>query len=444
MGFRDCQVVAPIALVGCDWARRIGRCYHEYRAAYSRTNVLAYVHCSVMPKHPALTRDLSGRGISRRAFLKFCSVAASVLALPPEAVGSLVESLGHSARLPIIWLSFQECTGCTESFTRSHAPAVEDLLFDYFSLDYHHTLQAPSGADAESARLDSMRRFQGRYLLIVDGSIPLARGGVYSTIGGRTNLAMLKECGEGAAAVIAVGSCAVFGGLPAASPNPTGAVGVLALMEQGLIAKRPLVNLPGCPPLPIAISSVLAHYIAFGRFPAVDDMQRPLSLYGNTVHERCSRFRFFEERKFVKQFDDEGARKGWCLYLLGCRGPLTHNACAVHKWNQGTSFPIESGHPCLGCAEPGFWDRGGFYRCIDETECTVDESHESREDAASEGQNLYEDNCVYCHSIDPGALRTDPNQIPHLLRSGEIRSHRRLQFSDEQLDQLGEYLKSRK
>ena len=382
--------------------------------------------------------------ISRRAFLKYCSAMASVLALPASVVPVLAEKLRRATRPSVIWLSFQECTGCTESFTRSHTPTIEDMIFNSLSLDYHHTLQAASGKAAEAARSQAMKDFYGRYLLIVDGSIPAGSTAACSTIAGRTNLDMLQECSAGAAAVIAIGSCAAFGGLPAASPNPTGATGVAELMANGGIPNRPLVNLPGCPPIPIAISSVLAHFIAFGRFPALDEQKRPLSIYGNTVHERCSRYYFYQQQKFAERFDDEGARKGWCLFKLGCKGPVTHNACAIYKWNQGTSFPIEAGHPCLGCSEPGFWDRGGFYRSLDELASANAPGTETPVSASEQGQQLYEDNCVFCHSVDPSAFRTEPLRIPEVLRSGEIRSHQRLKFSDQQIDALEKFLESKK
>jgi hydrogenase small subunit len=317
-------------------------------------------------------------------------------------------------------------------------------MFDYISLDYHHTFQAASGEAAEAARSEAMKNFFGKYLLIVDGSIPVGSNGVFSTIAGRTNLDILEECTEGAAAVIAIGTCAAFGGLPAANPNPTGATSVTNLMDNGLIAIKTLVNIPGCPPLPIAISGVLAHYLAFERFPALDDLNRPLSIYGNTVHDRCSRYHYYKEEKFAERFDDEGARKGWCLYKLGCKGPVTHNACAVHKWNQGTSFPIESGHPCIGCSEPGFWDKGSFYRRMDEVAFSYQPVNETPDSAVEEGQRLYEDNCVYCHSVDPSEFEAEPHKIPELLRTDDISSHRRLKFSDDQLNILENYLKSKK
>ncbi len=300
-------------------------------------------------------------GISRRAFLKYCVSLTSLMALPASLPSVMAQVLGKAKRRSVIWLSFQECTGYTESLTRSHAPTIENLIFNFISLDYHHTLQVASGEAAETARKSAMDWSRGKYLLIVDGSIPINKGGVYSTVAGITNLEMLKTCAKDAAAIIAVGTCATFGGLPKADPNPTGAVSVGELMERGMITRKPLVNVSGCPTLPIAISASLAHYLMFERFPELDNLGRPLAIYGNTIHERYSRLHFYKEKMFAKSFDDEGARKGWCLYELGCKGPLTRNACATVKWNEGTSFPIESRHPCLGCSEPGFWDRGGFY-----------------------------------------------------------------------------------
>jgi hydrogenase small subunit len=218
-------------------------------------------------------------------------------------VPRIANALEQARRPSVIWLSFQECTGCTESLTRSASPTLESLIFDAISLDYHHTLQAASGDAAEAARHAAMEENAGGYLVLVDGSIPLGNKG-FSTIAGISNYDMLMETVEGAAAVVAIGSCAAFGGIPGANPNPTGAVSV-----RDLVKDKPVINVP----------------------------------------------------RFAETFDDEGARKGWCLFKLGCKGPITYNACATMKWNAGTSFPIESGHPCLGCSEPGFWDKGSFY-----------------------------------------------------------------------------------
>jgi hydrogenase small subunit len=301
---------------------------------------------------------LRRQGISRRGFLKFCATTASLMALPPAMIPRIAEALENARRPSAIWLSFQECTGCTESLTRSHAPTIEGLIFDAISLDYHHTLQAAAGHAAEAAREEAMKENYGNYVLVVDGSIPLGNPG-YSTIAGISNEAMLKEAAAGAAAIIAVGSCSAFGGIPNANPNPTGAVAV-----QDIITDKPVVNVPGCPPIPVVITGVLAHFLTFGGLPELDQLGRPVAFYGQSIHDRCYRRPFYDKGQFAETFDDEGAKKGWCLYKLGCKGPTTYNACAVTKWNDGTSFPIESGHPCLGCSEPKFWDAGSFYEAL--------------------------------------------------------------------------------
>ncbi len=94
----------------------------------------------------------------------------------------------------------------------------------------------------------------------------------------------------------------------------------------------------------------------------MDSLGRPKAFFGQSIHDRCYRRPFYERGLFAEGFDDEGAKAGWCLFKVGCKGPITYNACATVKWNSGTSFPIESGHPCLGCSEPNFWDKGGFYQ----------------------------------------------------------------------------------
>ncbi|MFZ1772550.1 MAG: hydrogenase small subunit [Rhizobiaceae bacterium] len=312
---------------------------------------------------PAIQADetlgdmLARRGVSRRAFLKYATWLTGIMALPPSMAPAMAEGLAKARRQAVIWLSFQECTGCTEAITRSHSPTLEDLIFDFISLDYHHTLQAASGEAAENARRQSMEENKGKYLVIVDGSVPTKDGGVYSMIAGHTNVDILAETVENAAAVIAVGTCAAFGGLPFADPNPTGAVAV-----SDLVKNKPVINIPGCPPIPEAMTGTIAHVLAFGSLPELDERGRPKSFFGETIHDRCYRRPFYERGMFAKSFDDAGAREGWCLFELGCKGPVTYNACATLKWNGNVSFPIQSGHGCIGCSEPGFWDRGGLYK----------------------------------------------------------------------------------
>lgn len=298
---------------------------------------------------------LAERGVSRRSFLKFASYTASVMALPATAATAIADGLAKARRQSVIWLSFQECTGCTESITRASSPSIEDLIFDFISLDYHHTLQNASGHAAEAAREQAMEENKGDYLVVVDGSIPLTNGG-YSTIAGISNRQMFEDTVEHAKAIIAVGSCATFGGIPAANPNPTGAVAVSELTD------KPVINISGCPPIPEAMTGTIAYLLSFADIPELDHLGRPKAFFGEAIHDRCYRRPFYEKGMFAKSFDDEGARQGWCLYEVGCKGPVTYNACATLKWNGGVSFPIQSGHGCLGCSEPGFWDLGGFYK----------------------------------------------------------------------------------
>jgi hydrogenase small subunit len=302
---------------------------------------------------------LRRRGVTRRSFIQYCASLASLMALPASSVPAMAEALAKAKRPSVIWLPFQECTGCTESLTRSSSPTLETAIFDLISLDYQETLMAAAGHAAEEARAQAMKANYGKYLLLVDGSVPLGLEGAYSCIAGQTNVELLKEAAKGAVAVIAVGSCAAFGGIPKANPNPTGAVPVSEIVKD-----KPVVNVPGCPPIPSVITGVLAHYLTFGALPELDPVGRPKAFYGETIHDRCYRRPFYDQGKFAKTFDDEGARNGWCLYELGCKGPTTYNACATVKWNAGTSFPIQSGHGCLGCSEPDFWDKGSFYRPV--------------------------------------------------------------------------------
>jgi hydrogenase small subunit len=304
---------------------------------------------------PTVGEFLRSRGVTRRDFLRFCASTTALMGLPAAMAPRIAAALDQARRPSVIWLPFQECTGCTESITRAHGATIESLIFEAISLDYQHTLQAAAGEAAERARAQAMKDNWGKYLLIVDGSIPAADAG-FGTIAGQDNLSMLEEVAEGAVAIVALGSCAAFGGIPGAAPNPTGAVPVNAVVKD-----KPIINVSGCPPIPVVITGVLVQYLTFGKLPELDALGRPRAFYGQTIHDRCYRRPFYERGQFAESFDDAGARAGWCLYKLGCKGPTTYNACATVKWNNGTSFPIEAGHGCIGCSEPGFWDKGGFY-----------------------------------------------------------------------------------
>lgn len=315
---------------------------------------------------PATVYDqLRAQGMSRRGFLQFCAYMTTLLALPASAARDIEQALQAKVRPSVIWISIQECTGCSESLLRSFEPTLEGLILDQFSLDYHHVLQAAAGRAAEAARDTAIKKSWGKYVLIVDGGITLGADGALSTTGGRAGVEILRQAAEGAALIVAVGTCAAYGGIPAAAPNPTAAAGTAqalqALRESGRI-KAPIINVPGCPPVPEVMTGTIAYFLTYGKAPPLDDLLRPVPFFGRTVHDDCPRLPFYNQGLFAQSFDDEGARKGYCLKDLGCKGPQTYNACTVVKWNQATGFPMKAGHGCLGCSQPGFWDRkGGFY-----------------------------------------------------------------------------------
>ena len=173
---------------------------------------------------PTLGEILQAQGVSRRGFMKYCAATASLLALPPAMVPRIANALEQARRPSVIWLSFQECTGCTESLLRSTHPTLEHLILDLISLDYHEALSTPSGHLAEQVRHQSMKENHGKYVLVVDGAIPTKDGGIYCKVANRTMQEHLAEASEGAAAIIAIGSCAAWGGIPSSGPNPTGAL----------------------------------------------------------------------------------------------------------------------------------------------------------------------------------------------------------------------------
>jgi len=325
----------------------------------------------------SIYKEMKHSGVTRREFMKFCGLVAGAIGLtnlaPVEASGlpahlngpgqknqavkMVAKALQTKQRLPVIWLEFQDCAGCSEALTRSQSPTLVNLVLNSITVEYHETLSAAAGFQAEEAKQAAMKKYAGQYVLVVEGSISPKDGGIYCTIGGKSNLDLLKEAAAGAAAIISTGNCASFGGLPRANPNPTGAVGV-----DEIITDKPVVNIPGCPAIPEVFTGVLANFLVFGSLPELDHLGRPKTFYAQTIHDRCLRRPFYEAGKFANSFDDEGARAGWCLYKLGCKGPTTYNSCATIKWAGGLSFPVQSGHPCLGCSEPNFWDGGGFYQ----------------------------------------------------------------------------------
>ena len=306
---------------------------------------------------PTIWEQAQSQGYSRRDFIQFCAWLAAAAGIEAAAVPRVVEALQVKPRLPVVWFHFQECTCCSESFIRSSHPIVGDIVLDKISLDYTETLQAAAGRQAEEALHNTMQKYPGEYLMLVEGSIPTGNGGVYCCIGGRSALDIVQEAAGGAKAIIAWGSCASNGCIQAANPNPTGATPV-----HEIVSGKPIIKVPGCPPIGEVMAGTIVHLLAFDTIPQLDGLGRPKAFYSRRVHDTCYRRPNYDAGLFVNSFDDDSAKRGYCLYKMGCRGPVTYNACGVTRWNNGVSFPIQSGHGCIGCSEANFWDNGPFYR----------------------------------------------------------------------------------
>ena len=296
--------------------------------------------------------ELERHGVSRREFLGFCSVMATSLSLPPSLGAKLAAALEKSEKPILVWLEFQDCTGDSEAFLRASTPTAAEIILDLLSVDYHETIMAAAGAQAHQALEKTVAERKGAYIAVIEGSIPVGDDGVYCTIGGRSALDIARQvCGD-AAATVAIGTCAAFGGLPAAAPNPTRALGV-ADAVPGL---HNLINLPACPANAENLAALIVYYLSYQHWPPLDRFRRPLFAYGKTIHDNCERRAHFDAGQYVERWGDEGHRTGYCLFKMGCKGPVSFQNCPNVRWNSGTNWPIGCGHPCIGCAEPDFWD----------------------------------------------------------------------------------------
>ncbi len=314
-----------------------------------------------MSNYPLETQyeALQKRGVKRRDFLKFCSFAAVYLGLGPTGHLDIANAMETKPRLPVLWINGSSCSCCTESFIRSAHPLASDIILSMIALDYQDTIMAAAGAQANQAYEETIQQYKGNYILAVEGNVPLEGTGMACMVDGKPFLNTLKMGAEHAKAIICWGTCASWGCVQAAHPNPTHATPI-----PDIIHDKPIIRIPGCPPIPEVMSNIVAYILTYDRLPALDSQKRPLMFYGKTVHDQCVRRAHFDAGQFVESWDDEAASLGYCLYKMGCKGPTTHNACPTTRWNDGVSYPIQSGHGCIGCTENNFWDRGSIYSRI--------------------------------------------------------------------------------
>jgi [NiFe] hydrogenase small subunit len=305
-----------------------------------------------MDKEKQFYARLAAKGVTRRDFMKYCTFLTATMGLSSSFVPKVAEVFAApKQRPPVIWLHFGECTGCSEATLRSQYPWLDELVLEVLSLEYHETVMAAAGQQAEDQLQMAVKKYNGNFICVVEGAVATKFDGGYGKIAGKTFLEIAKEVCPKAAAVIAIGACANFGGVPAAAPNPGGYMGV------GEAIGIKTINIAGCPPNPVNLVGTIVNYLLLGKLPAVDDLGRPLFAYGKTIHDQCPRRSHFENDEFVEVFGSDEAAMGYCLYKVGCRGPETYNNCPIVKFNDGTSWPVEAGHPCIGCSEPKFWDQ---------------------------------------------------------------------------------------
>lgn len=299
-----------------------------------------------------LDEELNKKGLQRRDFMKWASALTAAMALPATFAPLTAKAAEIANRLPVIWLHMAECTGCSESLLRSEDPSVDAIIFDYINLEYHETIMAAAGYQAEENLANAIKKHKGNYILMVEGGIPQGTE-YFLTIGpqGRTGAQECRDAAEGAAAIFAIGTCSSYGGVQAAYPNPSNA------KPLSDIIKKPIINVPGCPPSEKNIVGNIMYYVMFGALPAVDAYNRPTWAYGHRIHDLCERRGHFDAGEFVEKFGDEHAQNGYCLYKMGCKGPYTFNNCSKLRFNTHTSWPIQAGHGCIGCSEPDFWDK---------------------------------------------------------------------------------------
>jgi hydrogenase small subunit len=316
-------------------------------------------------------------GLSRREFLTYCGRLAALAALGPSAGLDVARALEGAARVPrVVWSSFAECGGCTVSLLASEDPSPAGRVLSRISLDYHEMLMNASGTEATRRFEDILAR--GEFIYVVEGAIPVEVPDAL-LIGGRPAREIAIEAASRARVVVAAGNCAAYGGIPAAKPNPTGCVGLREALTPargpasrgagaaagvasggrvagGYASHPPVISIPTCPANGEALLAVLAHALTTGGNPELDALGRPLFLYGETIHDSCRRRGHFENGEFLGSWGLGEEAAGWCLLHVGCKGPQTKAPCARLGWNSRRVSCVDVG-PCIGCAEPAFWDR---------------------------------------------------------------------------------------
>jgi hydrogenase small subunit len=292
--------------------------------------------------------------ISRRDFLKAAAAATVAGEVAPGALAALQKMLRSEGSPHVVWLQGAGCDGCAISLLNSiHYASIDSVLKNTIDLDFQNNLMAAAGDLAVSA-LEATTAQPG-YILVIEGAIPTADSGLYCSMwSGMTMVDALSSYSPNAAFIVALGSCAAYGGMSAGAPNPTGAHGVGDL----LVNDPRLVNVPGCPAHPDWVIGTITYLLANGCVPPLDAYRRPLQYYSRRIHDNClNRRKYCGSPVFASQLSQEG-----CMEYLGCKGKHTYSDCPMRKWNSsgpgkyGVNWCIAAHSPCLGCVNPTYPD----------------------------------------------------------------------------------------
>lgn len=313
--------------------------------------------------------------LNRRDFVKICTGTVAGFGVSqmfhPAVRDALADTL-TGERPAVLWLQGQGCTGCSVTLLNNVNPNIADILLKVISLEFHPTVMGCEGEQAIEHLRKVAEARKGKFFVVVEGAIPVGADGKYCIIGeaGHKEISMVdmvKELAPNAAAVLAIGTCAAFGGIPAAKGSETGAMGVADFLKKEGIA-TPVVNISGCPPQPDWIVGTLV--LALGLIKemglqaglaevvkVLDKEGRPTPFYGQNVHNNCPYLKDFDNDKFCATF----TQKDGCRYDLGCKGPSANCDSFKRHWNGGVNWCIANA-TCIGCTESDFPDgKSPFY-----------------------------------------------------------------------------------
>lgn len=316
--------------------------------------------------------------LNRRDFLKIMGGTSAALAFPGVMLQGCKKALENAAaRTNIIWLEGQSCSGCSVSLLNKLNPDIVSVITEHLSLNYQGVVMGGTGHAATQVLEDAVKKQRKDFILIVEGAIP-TKNDLYCTIGEdeKTHKGIgvrewVEELGKNAMAIVSVGTCAAYGGIPAAKnrvtgENPTGSISVQELFK----GRKTVLNVPGCPPHPDYMVGTLLHVLLKG-MPKLDEYNRPVMYYGKTVHEQCERLTYYKRGIFAKEWGERG-----CLYELGCLGMDTGCDIPTRKWNNGANSCTDCGSGCIGCTESVFpeFGRRGIYERLHAEEKKAGES----------------------------------------------------------------------